>query len=70
MWEELVSKDLGYNPCFITCESQGSREKSLKTLDQQLDNVIYITERQEVSRGSSTCEELGRHHSFLEGKNV
>ena len=34
MWEELVSKDLGYNPCLITCESQGSREKSLKTLDQ------------------------------------
>ena len=45
MWNELVSKDLGYNPCVITFELQESREKSLKTLEQQLDNVIYFTAR-------------------------
>ena len=69
MWKELMSNDLGYNPCLITFELQESREKSLKTLEQQLD-VIYFTERQKVSKGSSTCEELGSHHSFLESKKV
>ena len=70
MWKELMSNDLGYNPCLITFELQESREKSLKTLEQQLDNVIYFTERQKVSKGSSTCEELGSHHSFLESKKM
>ena len=70
MWNELVSKDLGYNPCVITFELQESREKSLKTLEQQLDNVIYFTESQKVSKGSSTCEGLGSNHSFLESKKV
>ena len=34
MWKELMSNDLGYNPCLITFELQESREKSLKTLEQ------------------------------------